>query len=674
MSLMSLENPQHLAAKIEWFAGHSKSSVFRPITKWVEEEIVLPNGPFEGNRYRHDRHPASRLLFEAIDSGKWNRFAVTGPTQNGKTLMGYVAPVLYHLFELRETVIIGLPDMGMANDKWQQDFLPVINSSRFRDLLPERGEGSRGGEVKRAITFKDGQTLRFMSGGGRDKKRAGYTARVAAITEVDGMDEAGDTSREADKIEQIEARTRAFGRTGKRIYLECTVSIESGRIWQELTRGTDSKIVRPCPHCGVYVTPEREHLVGWERAESEEQAAKLAHWMCPACSEPWTEEEKHEAAKKVKLLHRGQEITNDGVIHGEPAATQTLGFRWSAIDNPFVTAGDLGAEEWMARRNRDRENSERKMRQFVWCLPYEPPEIAITPLDPQEVQGKLSGLKRGEVPSDCIGIAIGVDTGKRELNWTACAALSDGSGRIIDYGEKPVECDRLGVHRGLVEALSGLFEFFENGWNGIRPVQVWIDSGYHEHTDAVYSACEAMNRGLEPGRERYRPSKGYGEGQRNIGRYLNPTGHQRDVIYIGRELHIAKVRRGRLLLPGVQLVHVNADNWKSELHQKLKIPAGEAGSICLFDVQESDGHAEFAQQLTAERQVDTPKGITWERISRKNHKLDSTYLATAACWFIGATKDGKKKPKSLAEITASRPTPQQLMNQNGNLRSAPRNT
>jgi phage terminase large subunit GpA-like protein len=162
--------------------------------------------------------------------------------------------------------------MAMAKDKWKEDFLPVIDASVYRELLPTSGEGSRGGDVKQAIKFRNGATMRFMTAGGNDKKLAAYTSRVVAITEADGMDEAGETSREADKIEQIEARTRAFGRRGKRVYLECTVSIERGRIWQELKNGSDSKILRPCLHCGEYVLPEREHLKGWQQARSEEEA------------------------------------------------------------------------------------------------------------------------------------------------------------------------------------------------------------------------------------------------------------------------------------------------------------------------------------------------------------------------------------------------------------------
>jgi phage terminase large subunit GpA-like protein len=603
----------------------------------MEDEIILPSGPFAGESYRHSRHPISRLWFNALESRLWSRFAASGPTQNGKTLMCYVGPVLYHLFEVGETVIVGLPSMDMANDKWTADFLPVIRASRYFDLLPLRGEGSRGGQVRRAIDFRNGATLRFMTAGGSDKKRAGFTSRVLAVTETDGMDESGETSREADKIEQLEGRTRAFGRTGKRVYLECTVSIERGRIWQEIKRGTDTRVARPCPHCGIYVTPERDHLLGWRDAGSEEEAADKAHWICPSCDEPWTEHDRLLAAEKGVLVHRGQEVTDDGSVTGPIPRTQTLGLRWSAIDNPFVTAADLGAEEWLSSRAKDRDNSEKKMRQFVWAIPYEPPEVDLTPLDYETVICRVTELRKGIEPTDSAGIAVGIDTGKRTLHWEAKAARTNGSMPIIEYGTQTVEADKLGVYQGLLAALRELRKYLEGGlW---KPSQVWIDSGYHEHTDAVYAFCAEANKGLAPGQERYRPSKGYGEGQVRTGRYIIPNHKSADIIYVGKEFYIAKVRRNGKLLPGVQLVHVNSDHWKSELHQRLAMPPTEPGAVTIYKVADAVEHSTWAAHQVAEKQVEkfiVGRGnvIVWERLDRANHLLYAGYAATAGCQFI----------------------------------------
>lgn len=654
-----------LVEDLNWCLNLARAPQVRSMAQWAEDAIVLPNGPASGERYRHWRHPVSRLFFEELDSGRWSRVAALGPTQNGKTLMCYVIPTLYHLFEIQETVIVGLPSMDMANDKWSEDFLPVIEASEYRDLLPLKGEGSRGGQVKRGIRFRNGTTLRFMTAGGSDKKRAAYTSRVVSITEADGMDQSSQGSREADKIEQIEARTRAFGRTGKRVYLECTVSIERGRIWQEYTSGSQAKILRPCPHCGKYVAPEREHLRGWQDAESEEDAAAGAHFVCPECEAGWSEAERSSSAKQAVLCHSGQTVTESGEVVGDYPKTQTFGFRWSAVDNPFVTAGDLGAEEWLARKARDRENSEKKMLQFVWALPYDPPEVELTPLEAEAIEQRSSDLKKGVVPDEATDIAIGIDTGKRVLHWTAMAVGEGIGGRVIEYGKQPVDSDRLGVRQGLIEALSKLGDYFQGGWRTqagklMTPSQVWIDSGYFEHTDGVYAFCQAANQnlGLATGSELYRPTKGYGEGQRRMKRYMAPGNKRKGVLYLGNEFHIAKVHRNGKVLSGVLLVHMNSDYWKSELHQRLLMPADEPLAVTLYEAASYSEHSEFARQLTAERQVEKfiegrGEVVVWERVERNNHWLDSTYAALCASEAISSfrlalrTKEG---PRSLREM------------------------
>lgn len=618
-----------------------------PISQWVEDNLILPSGPHKGKRYKHHRHPVSRLWFAALDSGSWNRFAASGPTQNGKTLMCYVAPILYHLFELQETVVIGLPTMTMAQDKWTEDLLPAIEASRFASLLPASGEGSRGGQVKRAIRFRNDVTLRFMAAGGGDKQRAGYTTRVLAITETDGMDETGEGSREADAIEQLEGRTRAYGMS-KRIYLECTASIEKGRIWQEIKNGTDSRIARPCQHCRTYVTPEREHLVGWEEAETEVEAAEKAYWCCPACGEAWTEEQRSAAAAHAVLVHRGQKVLKNGRVIGKPPATKTLGFRWSAIDNPFVTPAQLGAEEWRAQRSADRENAEKKMRQFVWCLPWIPPEIELTPLTAEDVAARVGGLRKGIVPPDCVGIGVGVDTGRDFLHWHATAARAGGSVHVLEYGMQPTDAAKVGKARGLANALHALRAYFTDGWQDKsgrtwRPSQVWIDSGYAEHQEIVYEFCRVAAEGLPPGQEVYRPSKGHGERQRNMTRYITPRARAGEVRYIGLQFDMRWQQPARL-----NLVLINSDFWKSELHQRLAMSAEEPGAMTLYEAASPREHLEYSEHITAEVQREEwiegrGEVIVWRRIRRQNHWLDAGYASLAACHFVATEVERQRK-------------------------------
>lgn len=659
MSLAVTDYTTTVHSDLTWTLDQAHARVVRPISQWVEDELIIPSGPFRGERFRHRRHPASRLWFDALDDARWNRFAATGPTQNGKTLMCYAAPIMYHLFELRETTIIGLPTMQMAQDKWSEDLLPAIEASRYSSLLPTRGEGSRGGMVKRAIQFQNGVTLRFMTAGGSDKQRAGYTARVLAVTETDGMDEAGGASREADKIEQLEGRTRAYGKN-KRIYLECTCSIEQGRIWQEIIGGTDSRIARQCPHCAKYVTPEREHLVGWSEAESELEAAEKATWSCPGCAKPWTEQQRFEAAASAVLVHRGQRVHKNGRVVGDPPRTRTLGFRWSAIDNPFTTAAELGAEEWKARRNHDRENVEKKMLQFVWAMPYTPPDVELILLDPEQVQSRGDTWKRGEVPDDCVCIAIGVDTGKYRLHWHVTAFRESGGAQVIEYGEQPTQSREIGVEKGLIGAFSELQNYFAAGWrdrsgNRWTASQVWIDSGYHEHKIPVYEFCKQANEGLDPGKEIWRPIKGYGEGQRGMTRYRAPTAKTDTIRYIGIEYDFRWQRYERVLL-----VNVNADYWKSQLHQRLAMPLEEPACLMLFDSPNPDEHVIYAQHVTAEvqREEFVPgrgEVTVFRRERRENHYLDAGYLSLAAGDYCLAELERQRQPATTAWMKSATP-------------------
>src|SRR3954469_24930605 len=282
------QHPTH--EDLAWFLRQARAPRLRSMRQFAEAEIVIPSGPFTGRRFRCARQPYTGLWFDQIDSGRWSRCVATGPTQSGKSLSCFVIPLLYHLFEIGETVICGLPDMDMAADKWREDLMPVIERSRFRDLLPSAGGGSRGGRVE-SVQFANGATLKFMSGGGSDKSRAGFTSRVLVITETDGMDKAGGQSRESDNITQREARTRAYG-SRKRIYLECTVSTEQGRTWQEYTKGTKSKVVIPCPECRAWVAPEREHLTGWQGAENQQAARNSSAFSCPSCGAIWSDDQR----------------------------------------------------------------------------------------------------------------------------------------------------------------------------------------------------------------------------------------------------------------------------------------------------------------------------------------------------------------------------------------------
>jgi phage terminase large subunit GpA-like protein len=630
MWLIANHHTNQLQHDLRSFLAQARPRRLRSMRMFAEEEIIIPDGPFAGRRFRCSRQPYVGLWFDAVDSGQWSRCVATGPTQSGKTLSCFVIPMLYHLFEMGETVICGLPDMDMAGDKWREDILPAIEQSRYRDLMPSRGGGSRGGRVE-SLQFANGATLKFMSGGGSDKSRAGFTSRVVVITETDGMDQPGSTSRESDKITQLEARTRAYG-SRKRIYMECTVSTEDGRTWQEYTQGTKSRVIICCPRCKNWVCPEREHLTGWQGAESQADARHEAAFVCPSCAQTWTNKDRTHANSQARLVHDGQFVGEDGAVKGETPATDTLGFRWSAANNLFLEPGDLAADEWRASRSSDEENAEREMRQFVWCLPIVPQKWEQSELVHGEITKRVLDIPRGHVPAGTKWLTGAVDIGKYLLHWVLVAWRENATGHVVDYGRIEVASDHLGVEQAIMVALRQFREQVKAGWpvnesdaKSKLPDKVWIDAGYM--AEVVYAFCRQEAVSV------FMPAIGRGAGQQHKQWYNRPTQTGSIVKHLGEGFHINLLRAERL-----HLVEIDADHWKTWVHQRLTTPLNQPGAMTLYKALPQE-HLSLAKHLTAEQKVEEFVNgrvvVKWERKRRQNHWLDALYNASAAGYLCG---------------------------------------
>lgn len=629
-------------AELHWLAKHARTPAIRSLRDFAEQELVVPKGKFRGTKLRADRQPFFGVLFDAVDSGQWRRFAILGCVQSGKTLGAFLAPILKTLFEDREPCGVLLPSQEISRDKWNNEIKPTIEASRYRALLPTTGAGSKGG-FSEEVQLGNGAHLRFLSGSGSDAKRSGQTYRVVCGTEVDKYDKASASSREADPISQGEARTESYGDEAQ-LWLECTVSIPSGRIWREYSAGTASRLACPCPHCGEYVTPEREHLVGWQQAATAREAARLAYFACPSCGHALSAAERTAMNRSAVLVHRGQTIDRKGRVHGEPPDTHTLGFRWNAFNNLFWTAGHIAAKEWEALNNTEAEtdeSTEKYLCQFVWAIPFSPPAFDDAPLDASEVRRRFAEPRytRGLVPADTERLTVGCDMHKRHGEWTAVAWRPDCRGHVVDYGAFEIPSDELGVERAMLLALREVRdEVWLAGWRiaggedeARLPDRVLIDSRYQ--TDTIKLFCRDKTCW-----KRILPAMGLGLSvqQRDLRRqYTPPVKASKTTVYLGHHYHIDYDAKQKVFV-----VMASADDWKSWLFDRLRTPGDEPGSMVLFASTDRNEHITFAKQLTAEHP--DPEFVPgrgevhkWKVLSRQNHYLDATYLACVGGHLTG---------------------------------------
>ena len=623
-------NRRAVLNEFRWAAQHAQAPRIRPISEFAEREIILPSGPADTLHFKCDRQPFTRLWFREIESGRWNRYVFTGPQQIGKTLVACIIPLLYHLFEVGERVIFGLPNMEMAGDKWRDEILPVIERTRYRDLLPAAGGGSRGGTVE-AIRFTHGRTLKFMSGGGSDKRRSSYTSRVLIVTEIDDLDSAGEESDEADKLKQMEGRTRAFD-DNKQVYLECTVSTTEGRTWQEYTRSTQSRILLPCPHCGAWVSPERADLFGWQDAVTEFEAKQQGQFFCPACKEGWTEPERTAVNHRARLVHKDQQIDATGSVSGAQPQTETLGFRVSAVNNAFVSAGSLAQQEWKASRDADEDNVERELCQWCWAIPHAPARFAATPLTHTGLMARIVKRPQGEVPHDALQLVATCDIGKWKLHWMFGACRAGATPHLVDYGVIDVHSSSMPVEQAILTALLEFDELTNVGWiqeeTGDRVVPDLKIADSRFYPNEVIEFCRQRS-------EKCLAAQGHGQKRYRAKPYHRPKNLSKDVTLIGLEYHLQWEHERQ-----AYVLAVNADFWKSHLHERLATPLDQPGAMTFYNAAARE-HLQLVKHLTAEQKLDDG---TWETLRKTNHWLDCGYNFCAGCHYLGAELIPTPKP------------------------------
>ncbi len=639
----------------------------RSFRQWITDELVIPSGRYEGERFDINTQPVLSLWIDAVDDPQWTDCVFQAVTQMGKTLFGFVAPLLWHTCEQAEDFILGVPFGDMASNKWEADILPALMASpTLRKLRPVRGSGSGGGKVRDAITLAHGAMIKIMSAGADDAGKAGYTARCLAVTEAARFSHGGASSVETDPLRQLRGRQRSFPRADRRTYIEGTVTIEEELPWRLRADSTRSRILCECPHCGRWIAPDREDLVGWREARTEVEAAHVTHWRCPKCMTKITEDERRDMVRGAKLVHAGQRVEKGGRIVGSPPQSTRLFFHATPFVNLLLGPQDIGVEEWLASRilpdSADRIQADKELSQFVWSQPYTPPALeGEIDLSRDSIATRMIALPRGVVPSDVTFLTLGVDMGETRAWYVLLASRADGTLHVCDYGDFDVHSELATPRIAMTAALR---EFWRTtvsaGWSirggdTILPHQSWVDAG-HEET-AVWEFVREINA-KQTLQQPVMAARGRGETQIGQEKFVaqKKTGNQIRQVDPSGAWYVEFVRRGRCFE-----IHWDADRCKVAAQHSLTIPTHASGAITLF-AGTSRVHERFARHICAERR--RPEHRPGQRPRYKffrtgaNHLLDA--LAEAYCAQMRLGWEPPELPVSLADPLADDPAAQPI--------------
>lgn len=624
----------------------------RSLREFVEEEFVLPDGPRKGDHFDGEFPAWQGRLLELMADDGWQESWVTGPRQTGKTLLGFEAPLLYHLFEVKEDVICLLPEMAKASMIWRKKIEPVIRHSRFADELPTTGKGSRGGDFA-LITFANGASLIFMGAGGADPPSSA-TARVVIITEANEIrpSEVGDQGNPVDAVREC---TSSF--PNPRIYGESIITTEDCITWQQITKtGTDSKVLLRCPSCGTYQFPERGRFKGWEDAKSPIEAGELAGYHCAGCELVWHEAERAKAMERAEIIHAGQTIDQKGKITGEPPRNRTLGVRYNAMCHPLRSMSDIAEREWNARKL-GTEAAEMAICQYTWAIPYTP-KLTSERLDHRSLALKSQQMTyhRGEVPSWVKLLTVTSDVQKGRHYWMAMGHGFERRWSIIDWGQEylhpsgeyrdeyePTPADRVRVMDKIAVMARTGWPRQGNPGEHVPAAGCGIDTGWH--ADEIYpwvfsqpdwAACKGVGATQDGRRDVARP-----EGSSIMPEGLNDL--MRGLLDVTEPKGSA-----------IQLWHVFGSTVRQQLHSGLlRVPDSAASGLIPKDLLSSES---LLLHLTSEIWTQDPQTAKWYwRLVRKNnHLLDCAVYGLALGWYLMALQEAMEQ-----EAAARKPSQQQ---------------
>jgi phage terminase large subunit GpA-like protein len=387
-------------------------------------------------------------------------------------------------------------------------------------------------------------------------------------------------------------------------------------IWKLWLSGTRHHWAWPCPHCGEYFIP-RFKCLAWDKPKGPNGrelpsqpalAARSAHLVCPKNGCLIYDEDKEDMNALGVYVAPGQSVKPDGTVIGLPPDSWTLSYWASGLCSPFVTWGDRAAAYVTAVRSREHEKIQAVINGGFGEV-FAPGDGDVP--EWHEV-AKLRTMAEvpyslGETPEGVKVITMTVDVQKSRLVYTVRGWGVEATSWLLDAGELFGDTEGKQIWEDLANLMQATYD-------GMPIKLVLIDSGFRpgkkelvpEHR--VYAFCRRFPHLV-------RATKGSSAPMRKP-----VLATKIDVKIDGKEFK-----------KGLDLLRLDADYFKSLVHQKVRWPEGATGAWYLpLDISD-----DYCMQIVSEARLKTPAGkVSWVQRSRENHFLDCEAMQAAAAMIL----------------------------------------
>ncbi len=284
-------------------------------------------------------------------------------------------------------------------------------------------------------------------------------------------------------------------------------------------------------------------------------------------------------------------------------------------------------------------------------------------LTPDQIAGKLNGMKRGEAPIGANHLTMFIDVQGKLLFWLVAAWEDDFTGYVIDYGAYPDQKRRYftlrdaqrtlqmaakgaglegAIYAGLEAVTNNLLvrEWRRDDGAHLKVERCLIDANWGTSTDVVYQFCRQSAHAavLLPSHGRF-----VGAASMPFVEYKRKRGDR-----VGFNWRIPNVQGRR----AIRHVLFDSNFWKSFIHARLAVPMGDRGCLSLFG-RDVEAHRLLAEHLTSEYRVKTEgRGRVVDEWRLRPEASDNHWLDCLVGCAVAASIQGAILPG-----TGERPAP-----------------
>ncbi|GAB6045095.1 phage terminase large subunit family protein [Caminibacter profundus] len=527
------------------------------VSEWADKYRVLPSeGSAEPGIWRTSRTPyLKEIMDELSPQSPTQEVVVIKGVQLGFTELSN--NVLFYYADLHPCpMLMVLHTEDIARTHAKTKIWPSIEKMPRLANKITKAKGNSTGSSTLELMFPGGN-IKF--GWAQTKSTfASVSRRVVIGDDVDRWPL--DVGGEGNPVELLKKRTDAFA--NRKIYINSTPTIKgASNIEKEFNESDQRHFYLPCPHCGEYITFEKENFV-FDYDEETYELKGDVKYKCPKCEKLIDESAKSEMLAKGKWIAHNPKASKRG--YRLPSYYSPVGWiSWNAIFKEYLKAlrqqEKYGIDEYM----KVWENT-RNAKVF---------EKAQKEQDYEKIFELKIDLDEGIVPDDTVFLVMSVDVQKDHF-WYEIRALGYGNKKhVIRYGR--------------VENWSDLEDLFRTYYLDKRGNKYFvkvcaIDSGYN--APEVYEFC-AMNSDV------CIPVKGKDK-------MVNPwtTG---DAM---------KEKDGITIATGLKVYTLNTEYFKDMLYNsitrslKIKEKEGEIRGDNIFTLHKNTDEV-FAKQYTSEHKI-----------------------------------------------------------------------